>query len=324
MEILTNIRDKIFSDKDFSAEELALEFFHIHYQHNPLYKKYVDGLNIEPLSVKDWEAIPFLPIEFFKNHTINLLDKTDVIFRSSGTTGSTNSQHFVGDITLYQTSFLKGFSHFFGDVRQYHFVGLLPSYLEREDASLVYMVNGLMDASGQRQKDFFLYNSKACAERLETLKKDGKKIFLFGVTFALLELAKLSPNLQGHFVLETGGMKGRGKELIREELHSILKASFNCTTIYSEYGMTELLSQAYFLTSGHYECPPWMKIMVRDIYDPLDVILEGKGAINVIDFTNLYSCPFIATSDIGIVYKDGFDIRGRMDHAEIRGCNLMF
>lgn len=322
------ILNKIFTANEANFEELALDIFHFQYNNNSIYKHFVDYLKINPKSIKDIQAIPYMPIDFFKSHIIctNPI-KYEQIFRSSGTTGQLQSQHFIKNTSIYKNSYLSGFNHFFGPPSNYHFIGLLPSYLERNDASLVNMVDGLMEASGQNCKDFFLYDFEKCIAAIKKAEDKGKKVFIIGVTFALLDLLDFSEiNLSNHIVLETGGMKGKRKEIIREELHHILKKGFKLDKIHGEYGMTELLSQAYSLGDGIFSCPPWMKILIRDPLDPYDVGYKTKkGAINVIDLANIFSCSFIATSDIGALHKSGsFEVLGRMDNAELRGCNLMY
>lgn len=323
-----NIQEKIFSINNQNFEDLVFEIFNIQYNQNPVYKEFVDYLKLIPSKIQNIQSIPFLPIEFFKTHEVKTGNwKPEHIFRSSGTTAQITSQHFIKDLQLYEDSFVNGFEYFFGNTNQYQFVGLLPSYLERNDASLVYMVDGLMKKSGQKAKYFYLYDFENCAATLEWLKENGKTIFLTGVTFALLDfIEKHKIDLKNHIVLETGGMKGKRKEIIRADLHQQLKASFNTNTIHGEYGMTELLSQAYSKGDGIFECPPWMKILIRDPLDPFDVTFDSsKGAINVIDLCNVHSCSFIATQDLGQLYDNGtFEVTGRMDNAALRGCNLMY
>jgi hypothetical protein len=250
----------------------------------------------------------------------------ELFFESSGTTGQINSRHYIVDPTIYEESFLKGFERVYGSTRDWVIIGLLPSYLERQNASLVYMVDALIKMSSQEESGFYLYDFQALGNVLQKCKLNGKKVLLFGVTFALLQWADAFP---GHYpnvtIIETGGMKGRGKELTRAALHQILKEKLQAAEIHSEYGMTELLSQAYSTDEGIFHCPPWMKALKRDLYDPLNVTLNaGRGCINIIDLANLNSCSFIATQDIGRFYADGsFEVLGRVDHSDIRGCNLL-
>lgn len=324
----TNIEDKIFSVNKENFEELVFEIFKIQYHQNSVYKNYIDFLKINPNKICQIEKIPYLPIEFFKSYKIKTgLWKSQHIFRSSGTTDQNKSKHYIKNLDLYRESFINGFTYFFGNPKDYNFVGLLPSYLERNDASLVYMVNGLMEKSNQKEKYFYMHDYNNCAITLEKLKKNNKKIFLIGVTFALLDfIESYNIDLKNHIILETGGMKGKRKEIIRTELHHRIKKSFNLENINGEYGMTELLSQAYSKSDGIFECPPWMKILIRDPLDPFEISEnEKKGALNVIDLCNIYSCSFIATQDLGQLYKNGtFEVLGRMDNAELRGCNLMY
>ncbi len=314
---------EISSEREFN--ELAIEIFHYQYDTVTIYREFVDSVSIDTRLIKHYREIPFLPVEFFKTHRIISSGlKEEKIFLSSGTTGTTQSRHFVADLSLYEKSFIKGFEYFYGSPEEFTFLALLPSYLEREGSSLVYMAEKLIKASGNPDSGFFLHDYDRLAKILSGI--NSKKVFLLGVTYALLDLAeKYNLNLTDAIVMETGGMKGKRKEIVREELHLMLKAGFGVGKIHSEYGMTELLSQAYSQGDGIFHTLPWMKILIRDTNDPLSLLENGKtGGINIIDLANIHSCSFIATQDLGKKYNDGsFEVLGRFDSSDIRGCNLM-
>lgn len=313
------------TDRDF--QNLALRIFNHQFENNAVYRSFCDLLYRHPSDVKTIADIPFLPIQFFKSHdVISSEDVTQITFSSSGTTGAVTSKHHVTDVSLYEASFRKGFEAFYGDISNYTILALLPNYLEREGSSLIYMVNDFIEKSNKPESGFYLNNLKELAQKLEVLDKAGEKVLLIGVSFALLDLVEFKNfNLQHTIVMETGGMKGRRKELTRNELHSLLKDGFGVDKIHSEYGMTELLSQGYSKGNGIFETPDWMKILIRDTEDPFTMLANGKtGGINVIDLANLNSCSFIATQDLGKLYSNGtFEVLGRFDHSDIRGCNLM-
>ena len=320
--------DRIFSIANSDEfEAMAWEQFKFQYHHNTIYKTFCDLLDKPPSQVGTLLDIPFLPIEFFKTHKIiSSSEAPQAIFESSGTTQSSTSKHLVPDLSLYEESFLKGFSLFYGPVEEYCILALLPAYLERKGSSLVYMVNEMVARSHHPESGFYLYDLEALHQKLLELQKKRTKTLLIGVSFALLDLAEQFPiTLENTIIMETGGMKGRRKELIREELHGILTNAFGVPSIHSEYGMTELLSQAYSKGNGLFNTPPWMKIVTRDTEDPLSLQSVGKtGGINIIDLANVYSCSFIATQDLGKTFPDGsFEVLGRFDSSDIRGCNLM-
>ena len=324
--------NRIFNVTASGFENLALEIFQYQYQFSSVYKAYVDMLKIDPQRVSSLLAIPFLPIQFFKTHTVKTTDFNPAAeFVSSGTTQTANSHHVIKDIKLYQQSFTEIFKLFYGSVDNWCIIGLLPSYLERNDSSLVYMVNELIHESHHSQSGFYLHEYEKLHQSLKQLEADKQKTLLIGVGYALLDFAEQFPlQLKNTIVMETGGMKGRKQEIVRSELHEILKKKFHVNAIHSEYGMTELLSQAYSLGDGIFHCPPWMKILIRDEEDPFRVQNSGsemftsRGAINVIDLANIYSCSFIATDDAGTVFPDGsFELLGRIDNSDIRGCSLM-
>jgi phenylacetate-coenzyme A ligase PaaK-like adenylate-forming protein len=320
--------DRIFSiSNNEQFIELALEVFRFQAAENPVYKAYLDHLGILPGSVKTLEQIPFLPVEFFKKHRIvtGNLDH-EVIFESSGTTGENTSKHYICDLKLYRRSFTLAFKQFYGEPSKYCILALLPSSLERQNSSLVYMANELIHLSGHHDSGFYLDDVKGLVHHLETLEKEYQPILLLGVSFALLDLAENFPlDLTNTIIMETGGMKGRREELTRNELHERLCLVFKLGSIHSEYGMTELLSQAYSKQDGIFHTPPWMKVLIRDLYDPLSMMSrEASGGINIIDLANLNSCSFIASRDIGKITQDGgFEVLGRFDNSDIRGCNLM-
>ncbi len=327
------IREDIFTVNDSGFESLALSVFKFQYNNNNVYRKYCQAINITIAAVNSIDKIPFLPISFFKTKQICSGDfEPTLLFESSGTTGSVNSKHFVKDHHLYEKSFLEAFNMFYGDPRRFCIIGLLPSYLERKNSSLVYMVNDLIMKSGQSKSGFYLYETDKLYNALLENEQRKQSTLLIGVTYALLDFAEKYPmQLQHTIVMETGGMKGRRQELTREEVHNHLKQQLGLAEIHSEYGMTELLSQAYSKHNGIFNSPPWMKMVLRSEDDPFEIILpnqvQGKfatGIVNIIDLANLYSCSFIATDDIGKLYKDGsFEILGRMDNSDIRGCGLM-
>ena len=308
-------------------KKIAIAVFKHQFEHNRLYRSFCDLLYIHPSDVHSVEQIPFLPIQFFKTHTIlTKAEDSQVIFSSSGTTGSITSKHHVSDIAVYEKSFRKGFYNVYGNIEEYTVLALLPSYLERKGSSLIYMVDDLIKHSKKPNSGFYLNNLEELHTILTMLDARDEKVLLIGVSFALLDLVeKYTFNLKNTIVMETGGMKGRRKELIRSELHALLSKGFGIDHIHSEYGMTELLSQAYSKGNGIFECPPWMQILTRDTEDPLTVLPPEKtGGINVIDLANINSCSFIATQDLGKIYADGtFEILGRFDNSDIRGCNLM-
>jgi phenylacetate-coenzyme A ligase PaaK-like adenylate-forming protein len=315
----------ISSEKEFNA--LALDIFKFQFENNVVYRSFCDLLYKHPSDINRIEDIPFLPIQFFKTHTV--LSSNQPIqqtFTSSGTTGNITSKHLVTDIKLYEESYLKGFKHFYGNIEDYVVLALLPSYLERDGSSLIYMVHDFISKSKQPESGFYLNNLEDLAKTLQQLEARGQKTVLIGVSFALLDLIeRFQFKLKHTSVMETGGMKGRRKEIIRQELHNILQSGFGVSKIHSEYGMTELLSQAYSKGNGVFECPPWMKILTRDTEDALTLQQPNKtGGINIIDLANLNSCSFIATQDLGKVDENGqFEIIGRFDNSDIRGCNLM-
>ena len=312
------------SDEDF--ERLALEIFRFQYEHVSVYRNFCDLLKIIPSHVNKIGQIPFLPIQFFKSHKIMAKDLSEeIIFSSSGTTGSITSMHYVSDAKIYEQSFQKAFIKKYGDPSNLAILALLPSYLEREGSSLIYMAENLIENSQNPNSGFYLYETEALIEKLVTLEEKSEKVLLIGVSYALLDLIeKRKFNLQNTIIMETGGMKGRRKEMIKDELHQILKEGFGVEKIHSEYGMTELLSQAYSEGNGIFCCPPWMKILTRDTEDALSYITGKTGGINVIDLANIYSCSFIATQDLGKTFEDGtFEVMGRFDSSDVRGCNLM-
>jgi phenylacetate-coenzyme A ligase PaaK-like adenylate-forming protein len=308
-------------------DKIALKVFRFQYENNLVYREFCDFLKTDIQKVKSIQQIPFLPIQFFKSHSVvsntNLIQAT---FTSSGTSGMITSKHLVTDVSVYEESYRKGFSQFYGNIEDYVILALLPSYLEREGSSLIHMVDDLIQQSNQPESGFYLHNYDELIAKLIQLDQAGQNVILIGVTYALLDLIeKHSFELEHTIIMETGGMKGKRKEMIREELHQQLCHGFGVKSIHSEYGMTELLSQAYSLGEGIFECPSWMQIVVRDTEDAMSYVREGKtGGINVIDLANINSCSFIATQDLGKKYPNGsFEVLGRFDHSDIRGCNLM-
>ena len=324
-----DFRERVFNLQNAEEfDDLSLEIFNHQAQNNAVYKQYIKNLKFKHSGILSTRDIPFLPIEFFRNHRILTGSNEPVLFfESSGTTGGNISRHYISDPGIYEQSFLTGFKHFFGDPGDYFFAALLPSYSERGNSSLVYMIERLIKESRDLRSGFFLNQTEELIATLQKIRSEGKKGMLIGVSFALLELAENhSSDLSGIELVETGGMKGRRKEITREELHSVLKAKFNIENIYSEYGMTELLSQAWSKGDGIFDTPPWMKVLIRDSYDPLTILNEKgmTGGINIIDLANINSCSFIATGDLGRLNDDEkFEVLGRFDNSDIRGCNLM-
>ena len=322
------LKNRVFNIKnsqDFNS--IALEVFRLQAKGNTVYREFINHLNIDIDNVKDIKDIPFLPIQFFKTHKIITGDQNPKeIFLSSGTTGQNQSKHYVTDLSLYEESYTKGFDYFYNDIEEYVVLGLLPAYLERNGSSLIYMVDDLIKKSKHSESGFYLNNHKELIETLIELESRSQKTLLIGVSFALLDLLdNYDLELKHTTIMETGGMKGRRKELIREELHSVLTKGFGVDKIHSEYGMTELLSQAYSKGNGIFITPPWMKILIRDTEDPLSYLdNEKSGGINIIDLANINSCSFIATQDLGRIHAEGtFEVIGRFDNSDIRGCNLM-
>lgn len=325
MHSLNSFKTNVFSVNNQNFDQCALELFQFQYKNNRIYNQYVQHLNVHPHKVTTVSQIPFLPIQFFKTHEVKTGDFIpEHMFVSSGTTGTT-STHYIEDLAFYKKVSTHIFNSFFGIIDQTNVIGLLPSYLERDNSSLVYMVNHFIHESGSESSGFYLNNFEELIERLELLSKKKARVFLFGVTFALLELAgNFQCDMDNVYVIETGGMKGRGQELIREELHEKLANAFNTEHIFSEYGMTELLSQAYFQKDGLFHTPSWMRIFVREVHDPFHYIENSKtGLINVIDLANVHSCAFIETEDLGLKLNNGFKVLGRLDNSDLRGCNLL-
>ena len=311
-----------------SFNELALEVFRYQYQQNHWYRKFCDLSNKSSEKVLYYTDIPFLPVSFFKQQPVCCFEPVwaERIYTSSGTTGSNTSRHYVRKYADYKMSFETAFHQFYGDPKDYCILALLPGYLEREGSSLIEMAQELIKASQHPKSGFYLNNYRDLIHTVNQLQQKGQKTLLLGVTYALLDLAEMGPfNWPDLIVMETGGMKGKRREMIREELHEQLKTGLGVSAIHSEYGMTELLSQAYSQGNGIFNCPPWMKILTRDTYDPLTLRVDGKtGGVNIIDLANIDSCSFIATQDLGRLHPDGsFEIMGRFDNSDIRGCNLM-
>ncbi len=317
----------LYAVNEHNFDDIALQLFQFQAENNTIYKNYITHLGINPLSVLTVSDIPFLPISFFKNHNLKTgAWTTEVDFISSGTMGQSTSKHPVRNLAFYRDHAVRCFEHFFGNIHNHHFLALLPSYLERSDSSLVAMMNCFIEKSESTFSGFYLHNTAGLLQDLENLRGNSKKTILWGVTFALLDLAeRYHPDLSHCLIFETGGMKGRREEITRYQLHSKLAEGFNVENIYSEYGMTELLSQAYSTGKNAFYCPPTMKILAREITDPFQKgLLNETGGINVIDLANLNTIAFIETEDIGKVHPNGsFEVMGRLDNSDIRGCNLI-
>lgn len=316
----------ISNEHDFN--ESALAVFRHQAAHCEVYRQYISHLGVNPQEVKHYQNIPFLPISFFKSHAVvSSSAPIEITFSSSGTTGQITSKHLVQEISIYEESYNKAFELFYGKPNEYCILALLPSYLEREGSSLIYMVDDLLKQSTHPLSGYFLHNHQELFETLNKLKTNGQKTLLIGVTYALLDFTEqYQMDFPELIVMETGGMKGKRKEMVRAELHHLLCDAFGIEHIHSEYGMTELLSQAYSKGSGIFECPPWMKILLRDTSDPLSILSHANttGGVNVIDLANVNSCSFIATQDLGKIHgENSFEIMGRFDNADIRGCNLL-
>ena len=323
---LIKFEKKLFkSSSTYNFNQKAIEIFKFQYNNNSVYSQYCDLINVDVKSIREIKDIPFLPIQFFKNYTVSSFNKHTHSFKSSGT-GGKRSVHYIKDINIYIQSFTQCFEENFGSINNTVFLGLLPSYIEQGNSSLIYMVDYLIQKSNRKESGFYLNDYKKLYELILKLEKSEKKIILIGVSYALLDfIENFSLNTENLIIIETGGMKGRRKEITREELHDKLKKGFNSNNIKSEYGMTELLSQAYSNTNGIFKSPSWLKVLARDINNPLSVNLQGKGALNFIDLANINSCSFIASDDIGEIYQDSsFKVLGRLSNSEIRGCNLMF
>ena len=315
----------IFSN-NFDFNEIALLAFEYQYNNNNIYKNFCDFFKKKPKNVKTITEIPFLPVEFFKNNIIiSGNEKEEIVFLSSSTTSTTESRHYVTDLSIYEESFITTFKKFYSSPKNYCILGLLPSYLERNGSSLIYMLESLISLSKNSNSGFFLNEFDKLLSIIINLEKKSEKYILFGVSYALIDFSeKCNIELKNAIIIETGGMKGKRQEISKLQLHSLLKKNFSVQEIHSEYGMTELLSQAYSIKNQLFECPKYMKILIRDIYDPLSVKNKSKGIINIIDLANINSCCFVASSDLGEVYEDGnFRVLGRLDNSEIRGCNLL-
>jgi len=326
MDFINSFKSKIFKTNIQHFHDHALSLFHWQAEHNNTYRQYLEYLGCNAHKIHDIETIPFLPIRFFKSHNIRAGEyEAEVIFESSGTSGITVSRHVMEDVSFYYNVSEKGFKLFFGELKGVVVLGLLPSYLERNNSSLVAMVNHFIRLTEHPDSGFYLNEYSDLYQILEKLKSTDSSVFLFGVTYALLDFAdKFSIDMPNLTILETGGMKGKRKELVREELHEILLRSFKKSKISSEYGMTELMSQAYLFDDGFFHTPPWMKILIRDQYDPFTILpAERHGGLNIIDLANIHSCAFIETEDLGISNGRGFKVLGRMDNSDIRGCNLL-
>lgn len=325
---MRDLTTNIFTVNENSFDATALQIFKFQYESVAIYRAFCDALKRNSTNVSLLKDIPFLPVQFFKTHAVIAEGiAPEKVFESSTTSGSVPSKHYVTDLELYETSFQKSFNLFYGDVSNYAVLALLPSYMERGTSSLLMMAHDFIGKSKYTESCFIADDFEGLYQKLITLKEKKAKILLLGVTYALLDFAaQFQIDLSDAVIMETGGMKGRRAEITREEVHAILKNAFCVSNIHSEYGMTEMLSQAYSKANGIYQSPPWMRVVLRDIYDPLNLDFHNKtGAVNVIDFANYYSCSFIATNDLGKMHVDGsFEILGRMDNAEIRGCNLMY
>lgn len=320
--------DDIFSINDVqSFNEIALEIFHFQYENVDVYKNFVNLIQSDLSRIDHYSKIPFLPVQFFKSNKVVVDGQyVEKVFKSSGTTGMERSEHHVSSLEIYEKSFLKGFKSVYGDPKGWVILGILPSYQEQGDSSLIYMVDRLIQLSGEDNSGYYYADKIELQNKLTELIDKKKKVLLIGVSYALLDLVEEGLKLLHNdmVVMETGGMKGRRKELTRTELHQVLKKGFGVKSIHSEYGMTELLSQAYSKSEGVFKTPNWMKIVLRDVNDPLSFLEKGRGGINVIDLANVYSCSFISTQDLGEVYEDGsFKVLGRYDHSDTRGCNLL-
>lgn len=323
-----NFLSELFRIKtDTQFKKLTLELFRYQASKNKLYSEYLRHLNIKRENIQEITDIPFLPISFFKSSEVKTSDfEEQIIFTSSGTESSIRSRHYVKDLDIYKKSFRTAFQEFYGSIEDYCVLALLPSYLEREGSSLIYMCNDLILNSAHNQSGFYLDDLEKLAEVLDQMQANGQKCLLIGVSFALLDLAEKFPhkNWSNICIMETGGMKGRRKEVLREELHAILNKAFGTSKIHSEYGMTELLSQAYSSGEGFFESPSWMKFQIRRTDDPFSSCPDGKtGGINIIDLANIDSCAFIETQDLGRISNNRLEIMGRFDQSEIRGCNLL-
>jgi hypothetical protein len=325
---LKSFEQVLYTVNDSTFDDIALHIFYKQAKENKVYRDFIGFLGVEPTSIDTVDKIPFLPISFFKSHDVVTGNEVmpEIIFTSSRTTGSVPSRHIVPQLSFYVLNAKRNFEFFFGSLNQYHILALLPSYLERDGSSLISMVNYFINESQSSGSGFYLNNYEELLKHIKRLKNDDRKVLLLGVSYALLDLAEnFEVDLSHCLIMETGGMKGRRKELTREELHEILKKKFHVDVIHSEYGMTELMSQAYSKEGGLYSSPPWMRAVVRDLNDPFKLEPIGKiGGINVIDLANLHSCSFIETQDLGKVYQNGrFEVLGRFDNSDIRGCNLL-
>jgi len=322
-----SFKKQLFALKSVDFEAAALKLFRYQATANPVYHQYLQNLFVDIESITTIEAIPFLPIELFKKHSILSGEgKIQQTFSSSGTTGIQTSEHHLFDLQLYEQSFFEGFEYFYGNPQDYCFLALLPAYLERQGSSLVYMAHHLIKRSQHPKSGFYLYNYGSLADTLQQLEDAGQPTILLGVSFALWDLAEQYPMPLKHTtIMETGGMKGKRKEVIREELHGIFQEAFEVQNIHSEYGMTELLSQAYSKGNGIFRCPPWMRVLTREVTDPFSIVPPNRtGILNIIDLANVHSCAFLATSDLGKRFEGGsFEVLGRMDYSDIRGCNLL-
>lgn len=322
------LKSKIFSiQSEADFQQVSLDVFRFQYAHNEVYRRFCNYLKVREDEVNSLEEIPFLPIQFFKTHRVlSSREKIETTFLSSGTTGMSQSKHFVTDLSLYEKSFEQGFRQFYGKAKDLVVLALLPSYLERKGSSLIYMAQALIEKSQHKESGFYLDNLEVLAKKLKQLDAAGERVLLIGVSFALLALVeKFNFNLKNTIVMETGGMKGRRKEMIRAELHAVLSKGFGVSKVHSEYGMTELLSQAYSDGGGVFHCPKQMKIMIRDSEDALRIMpFHKNGGVNVIDLANLNSCAFIATQDLGRqISENSYEILGRFDNTDVRGCNLL-
>jgi hypothetical protein len=325
VETFKSFETQLYHLNDLCFDDIAVELFQLQAIHNPVYRHYLESLRVNPKSVNTLTGIPFLPISFFKTHLIQTHHwKPEAEFVSSGTTEKTASRHLIRDMSFYLNHARRCFESFFGDIKHYHFLALLPSYLERKNSSLVAMIDHFIRESQSTYSGFYLTNYDKLLRDIEALRGDSRKVILWGVSFALLDLAEFEPDLSHCMVFETGGMKGRRREVTRAELYETLKRSFHVGEIFSEYGMTELLSQCYSMGSGIFKPPASVRILIRETTDPFHVGTESVGGINVVDLANFHSVAFIETEDMGkIAGESGFEVMGRLDNSEVRGCNLL-